>query len=182
MKTLFSILFILPLIAAAQQYPENDRQLQFARDVFSRISLKDYEVASDRYLVQRDFEAMLKQLDRKRDQTIVQRETEKYDEKKQRFADKFKSGLNGDIDWKLAHIDSIRYAYEIKDIDRQDPKIEWPLSKEYQPTGKEMVCNRTSIYFSDGKHAYVMTLESLYYNKQWWFFHTVRTPRILMVR
>lgn len=196
MRNLLTLFLALPLLLAAQQYPENDRQLQFARDVFSRIALKDYDVASDRYIAEKDLDDLIRHTDQAKEkeemilmlekyQTLesAKKATEMYQKDKQRFVRDFPKSLDSDaIAWKNAHIDSIQYAYEIIYPNGKNPDIPWPISRDYELTGADVICCRTTISFNDGKHTYMMSLESLYYNKQWWFFHTVRTPRVILLK
>ncbi len=186
MKILLLLTLYFP-VHYVVNFAKMDPQEQFARNVFNHVAAKDYTIASDRYLEQKNFEDLIAHLSQKPNQVIIDREIVKYEEKKQRFINSFNESFGelslkmadcDSIDWENAKMESLRYDYVIAKPDEEDVKILWPESKKHMPMPNEYLCNRSRIYFSDGKHSYVMHIESLYYNKEWWFFHKLRSPRI----
>lgn len=187
MKLLFYILSFTFL-----HLPNNtDKQIEFAQREFENIRKSNFEGVDDKYLTLEEFLEITKRLNPHAPEKILKKETDTYQEKKNLFLKNYRNTLNP-LNLNLANcdsllidkvqIDSVRYTYKKLMQNSRDTTIYWPASQTYPLKEDDFIKNISLVYLSDENGSYVMQIESVYYNKEWRYYHSAKSPRIYRIK
>lgn len=168
-----------------------DKQIEFAKTEFENLQKSNFEGLDKKYLTKEEFLDISNKIKPTAPEKNQKREIAAFEDKKNLFLKNYKNTLSpfnlslakcDSMRMDLAQIDSVRYAYKIVRPISRDTTIHWPASQTYRIKDDDFTINFSVVYFSDENGSYAMQIESVYYNKEWRYFHSVKSPRIVRIK